>query len=632
MKIIKKIKSSRKRKRINEYYKKPSLKNIFGVRGLIVLIILVGIYFTIFLMCYQQFKDAVGECSNAYMRIYAEKFEEAYERYIEKTDSEHLEEISSLIGRELSDDELYDQFINQIRGGLLSLYGDDLSVNMYDENLEKGVMDFEKPYLSLSKRLKVVYNNQVNHSTYLYYSYKNDFLADEIIRFKQLDSSIDMVVEGYYVKGLEFIPKDLYFEIGNDYLSRSKNPELHKAFIDGEIYWGESSVTKRIKIDLGVGNEEEMKGKGYKYIDETEKGHFDFTDEGVNVIFPNTQQQKDTLEAIKEEYINNCAQSSNVDLDYYDYYFDKDLSKLDCRYTYGLRIEKDEDKVSAYNILFRNSVSFWDDKYYSYSEFRNYFFRYGEFSNKEIFTFIFVLMVILWILITFIISFPVYLRKKNIYEMNIYQRDLTNIMAHDLKSPLMVIRGSAENLQDEDKYENEYAKTIIEESDYMSSLISRILSLSKLESNQTEMKREEVDIKSIFDEIIEKYSEETEKREIKTTIESGDRIRTIKADSFWIKEALMNLYDNAVKYSEDGSEIKIILGEKEILISNKMADSEIKEKDIEKLKKSFVRGDNARSGQAGNGLGLSIAESILMRNNLSLSLRKEKDNFIVSIR
>lgn len=94
----------------------------------------------------------------------------------------------------------------------------------------------------------------------------------------------------------------------------------------------------------------------------------------------------------------------------------------------------------------------------------------------------------------------------------------------------------------------------------------------------------------------------------------------------------MSLYDNAVKYSEDGSEIKIILGEKEISISNKMADSEIKEKDIEKLKKSFVRGDNARSGQAGNGLGLSIAESILMRNNLSLSLRKEKDNFIVSIK
>ena len=63
-----------------------------------------------------------------------------------------------------------------------------------------------------------------------------------------------------------------------------------------------------------------------------------------------------------------------------------------------------------------------------------------------------------------------------------------------------------------------------------------------------------------------------------------------------------------------------------------MADSEIKEKDIKKLKKSFVRGDNARSGQAGNGLGLSIAESILMRNNLSLTLKKQDDNFIAIIK
>ena len=66
-------------------------------------------------------------------------------------------------------------------------------------------------------------------------------------------------------------------------------------------------------------------------------------------------------------------------------------------------------------------------------------------------------------------------------------------MAHDLKSPLMVIRGSAENLQDNDS--NEYTQTIINEADYMSTLISRILSLSKLESNQENMKSEEVNIK-----------------------------------------------------------------------------------------------------------------------------------------
>ena len=155
--------------------------------------------------------------------------------------------------------------------------------------------------------------------------------------------------------------------------------------------------------------------------------------------------------------------------------------------------------------------------------------------------------------------------------------------------------------------------------------------LSKLESNQAEMKKEDIDVKEIFDEIIEKYSDETDRREIKTVVEETGNTISIKADSFWIKEALTNLYDNAVKYCEDGSEIKIKLTDKDISISNKMADSDIKDKDIKKLKERFVRGDNARSGQGGNGLGLSIAESILMRNGLGLSLKKMDDNFIVTI-
>lgn len=62
-----------------------------------------------------------------------------------------------------------------------------------------------------------------------------------------------------------------------------------------------------------------------------------------------------------------------------------------------------------------------------------------------------------------------------------------------------------------------------------------------------------------------------------------------------------------------------------------MSDSDINEKELEKLKKSFMRGDNSRSGQSGNGLGLTIAENILTRNHLSLNLKKDGDDFIASI-
>jgi signal transduction histidine kinase len=165
----------------------------------------------------------------------------------------------------------------------------------------------------------------------------------------------------------------------------------------------------------------------------------------------------------------------------------------------------------------------------------------------------------------------------------------------------------------------------------MSTLISRILSLSKLESNQEKMKSEEVNFNDIINDIIEKYSDEADRRNIHISVKESDNILTVKGDSFWISEALSNLLDNAIKYSPDSSEINIELREKQISIRNKMSDPDINEKELEKLKKSFMRGDNSRSGQSGNGLGLTIAENILTRNHLSLNLKKEGDYFIASV-
>jgi signal transduction histidine kinase len=145
------------------------------------------------------------------------------------------------------------------------------------------------------------------------------------------------------------------------------------------------------------------------------------------------------------------------------------------------------------------------------------------------------------------------------------------------------------------------------------------------------MKSEEVNIKSVINDIIEKYSDEIDSRNIHINVKESDNILPVKGDSFWISEALSNLFDNAVKYSPDNSEISIELDENHISIRNKMSDPDINEKELDILKKSFMRGDNSRSGQSGNGLGLTIAENILTRNHLSLNLKKEGDNFIVLI-
>ena len=671
MKLIQKIKNYKRRREIDNYYKKPSFVKILLVRGIIILALMVCVLNVGFTYLYGTFKSNYEKTTDALIDLYKSQFETAYDRYILKTDPEFLSKVAKNYGAELSDYELYDQYVNHVRRwfDLNSLYGD-TSINIYDKNLQNGIMDFDKPYLTYMDA--GIYDGDPDNAskTFIIYSYKSDALADELLRILPAKRYDDLFIhiDGYFVKGLEFIPRELYLGVGARKIEHNK--VLQELFGDGEeydnSYFGQTE--KRHKVDTGVGSIEEMESQGYTYVDKEIYGSFGSVITGLCPVYPCTQEQKSALEKVKESCLydiidNDSLEMIEAGLESSLTTYGTSIDTKDYDYSYATGIDKSKEN---YYLLYNYKVNFWDDVFWYYDADTNDHMEQGI-TYKMVAIFGAIVAGLLWVLMTFVLSITAYQKKKGAYDFYTYQRDLTNIMAHDLKSPLMVIRGSAENLQDEmqrknlqdetksekpldetqsenlqdetqsenlqdeKKIENDYARTIIEESDYMSGLISRILSLSKLESNQAEMKKEDIDVKEIFDEIIEKYSDETDRREIKTVVEETGKIISIKADSFWIKEALTNLYDNAVKYCENGSEIKIKLTDKDISISNKMADPDIKDKDIKKLKERFVRGDNARSGQSGNGLGLSIAESILMRNGLGLSLKKMDDNFIVTI-
>jgi hypothetical protein len=632
MTIRERLKSKKRLKELKKYYKKPSILKTVLPRGLALLLVFAVIILMITVKSYGLFVQGQRLYPSGVRATYYENcLKNAYEIYFAGSDEGMLKNMNEVYGRELTEDELKVQYELYLRSMLGALYNS--RANIYDENMQNGIMDFDKPFLELKRSKPYTPKNSKtgDEAANVYYKCSDEAVVDELNKIKNIsDSEVYIEMKGYYLKDMDFIPGEIYlsaakFTVDCSYI-------LQDFFAEGESYYDSDSETEmmKIKLDIPLKSKDELIADGYAYSDEIVNGAFSSVAATLSVIYPYDEAEKELITDSKEMY-EWFSEANHMKIDEeYDYSSESDMSFFE-RQSYDAQYGKhiilgEGDKKRTFNLIAGMKVNYWDCTCPIKIP------GLWEHSYKEVLMFGCSVAAVLWIIFTAVLSVIAYQKKKNTYEMNVYQRDLTNIMAHDLKSPLMVIRGSAENLQDEMKSENEYARTIIEESDYMSSLISRILSLSKLDSNQTEMKREDVDIKSIFDEIIEKYSDETKKRGIKTSIESGDRIRTIKADAFWIKEALTNLYDNAVKYSDDGSEIRINLGEKEISISNKMTDSEIKEKDIKKLKKSFVRGDNARSGQNGNGLGLSIADSILMRNNLSLTLKKQDDIFIALIK
>ncbi len=184
--------------------------------------------------------------------------------------------------------------------------------------------------------------------------------------------------------------------------------------------------------------------------------------------------------------------------------------------------------------------------------------------------------------------------------------DLTNAIAHDIKTPIFIISGYAYSLKENiDNSERErYLDKIIEQSDAVNELVHKMLEFSKLSSTGVTLSKKEFDLYKLALDIADAFPALPDKKSIKLT-RSGDN--TVNADEELIKTAVGNLIDNAVRYSSPETEITIVVSDKTLTVRN---ESEPLTKDeISELLKPYTRKDKSRH-QKGSGLGLSIVKSI----------------------
>lgn len=215
------------------------------------------------------------------------------------------------------------------------------------------------------------------------------------------------------------------------------------------------------------------------------------------------------------------------------------------------------------------------------------------------FGFFLTIAVILWVMIWKTIKTQIVQEQKRL--------DLTNALAHDIKTPLFVISGYAYSLKENiDEAERElYLDKIIEQTDEVNNLIHRIINFSKLDSYKMVPYKTEFDLCELTQEILKNYSALSDHKKVVLSHSGKSRIT---ADRELIKTALQNLIDNAVKYSLPDSEIQIEITDHTFTINNQT--EAMTKGEIKNLWKPYVRKDESRH-KKGNGLGLSIVKSIL---------------------
>ncbi len=231
--------------------------------------------------------------------------------------------------------------------------------------------------------------------------------------------------------------------------------------------------------------------------------------------------------------------------------------------------------------------------------------------------------------ITVFATAVIYLTRKNRYDRQEYRRNMTNAMAHDLKTPLMAMSGYAENLLANvhtDKRQ-QYAEAISENVRRMNGMIEQMLEIDRLETGKRRKreKRESVDMVELFRKVIAENEVSIQRKNMVVTFE-GDC--TLNANMESMKRVAENLVTNAVRHGREKGIIDIEMADGKVTISN-TTDGDLPD-DIDSLWNPYVKGSGSRTG-GGSGLGLFVVKTILDKYGLKGSLSYQDDIFSVVI-
>ena len=213
------------------------------------------------------------------------------------------------------------------------------------------------------------------------------------------------------------------------------------------------------------------------------------------------------------------------------------------------------------------------------------------------------------------------------------KRNFLANMSHEIRTPLNVIIGMNEMILRESREEDilQYAQKVETSSNMLLFLIKDVIDFSKIESGSLEMLPVRYHPGTLVSNIIIGISARANNKKLQLHVEVDEKMpRAMRGDEVRIKQVIMHLLTNAVKYTEKGS-VTLKVGGKyvsadqyEMLVQVKDTGIGIRQEDMAKLTQAFQRLEEKRNRNiAGSGLGLSITENLLKLMGSKLEVKSE---------
>ncbi|MGQ9472202.1 MAG: sensor histidine kinase [Candidatus Aminicenantales bacterium] len=216
-------------------------------------------------------------------------------------------------------------------------------------------------------------------------------------------------------------------------------------------------------------------------------------------------------------------------------------------------------------------------------------------------------------------------REKN---LEVIKKELVGNISHELRTPLTSIKGYLETLQEEEmsKAARAYLQTIKNNVERLERIVVDLLTLSALENRQEAREKEEVDLRELVRRVFSQMEPFARRKGLSFRLEAGSEVPPLCGDQFQLEQMLVNLVDNAVKYTDRGTvTIRLIKKEDEVVIEVEDTGIGIPASHLERIFERFYVVDRSRARRlGGTGLGLSIVKHIVLLHGGKINVKSQE--------
>ncbi|POR02308.1 hypothetical protein AU468_06890 [Alkalispirochaeta sphaeroplastigenens] len=215
-------------------------------------------------------------------------------------------------------------------------------------------------------------------------------------------------------------------------------------------------------------------------------------------------------------------------------------------------------------------------------------------------------------------------------QLEAMRRDFVANVSHELKTPVTAILGFVETLLDEVPHGTDHTRQFLniigKHANRLNLIIEDLLALSRLESQEGMIEPVRFSLERIVERVFEGYRDQARRKDIDLRVHYDGHAQACGAANL-LEQALNNLVENAIKYSEPGGEVAIIVEnrDREMRLQVRDTGQGIPQEDVPRIFERFFRVDRARSRElGGTGLGLAIVKHIVLahRGDITVDTRE----------